>query len=325
MFEKKEIGIIYRKIYIGVIKIKIIEKTLNKGEIIPLTFDPIFTSIFNNEENICILEDFISIYFDIPINEVIGNLKILSRKLNKNNKLEASKEVDLLLTLNGVKINIELSNRCTIGVRERNLVYICGQHSKQLKVGDKNYQNIKDSIQICINNFNCNEIYAIESYYLMNKRGKIYSKKLRIDLIDLEKIKKLCYPISNKKYNLLKIFTTNKKVELEKYLEGGIMRKESKEKLIKNVERYSSDEDVFTLYTELSKSELEKNTMIAEARNEGILLGEKRGQIRGEKRGINKRNIQIAKSMYAENIDINIISRVTNLEINKLYGMFNIK
>ena len=314
-------GIIYRKIYIGVIKIKIIEKNLNKGEIIPLTFDPVFTSIFNNEENICILEDFISIYFDIPINEVIGNLKILSRKLNKNNKLEASKEVDLLLTLNGVKINIELSNRCTIGVMERNLVYICGQHSKQLKVGDKNYQNIKDSIQICINNFNCNEQDAIESYYLMNKRGKIYSKKLRIDLIDLEKIKKICYPISNKKFSLFKIFTTNKKVELEKYLEGGIMRKESKEKLIKNVERYSSDEDVFTLYTELSKSELEKNTMIAEARDEGILLGEKRG----EERGVANEKINVAKSMYAENIDINIISRVTNLEINKLQGMFNIK
>ena len=166
------------------IKIKIIEKTLNKGEIIPLTFDPIFTNIFNNEENICILEDFISIYFDIPINEVIGNLKI-------------------------------------------------------------------------------------------------YSKKLRIDLIDLEKIKNICYPISNKRFSLFKIFTTNKKVELVKYLEGSTMRDESKEKLIQNVERYSSDEDVFTLYTELSKSELEKNTMIAEANDEGF----KNGLVVGEKRG----------------------------------------
>ena len=177
------------------IKIKIIEKTLNKGEIIPLTFDPIFTNIFNNEENICILEDFISIYFDIPINEVIVNLKILSRKLNKNNKLE-----------------------------------------------------------------------------------------------------------------------------LEKYLEGGIMREESKEKLIKNVERYSSDEDVFTLYTELSKSELEKNTMIAEANDEGF----KNVLVVGEKRGISEKNTQIAKSMYHENIDLGTISRVTNLGITELQGMFNI-
>ena len=94
------------------------------------------------------------------------------------------------------------------------------------------------------------------------------------------------------------------------------MREESKEKLIKNVERYSSDEDVFTLYTELSKSELEKNTMIAEARDEGILLG--------EKRGISERNTQIAKSMYHENIDLGTISRVTNLGIDSLHRMFNI-
>ena len=213
---------------------------------------------------------------------------------------------------------------------ERNLVYICGQHSKQLKVGDKNYQNIKDSIQICINNFNCNERDAIESYYLMNKRGKIYSKKLRIDLIDLEKIKNICYPISNNKYNLFKIFTTNKKLELVKYLEGGIMRDESKEKLIENVERYSSDEDVFTLYTELSKSELEKNTMIAEARDEGILLGEKRGEVRGEKRGkklgevqgkklgIASEKINIAKTMIQKKFNLDSISEITGLSIKEL-------
>ena len=86
------------------------------------------------------------------------------------------------------------------------------------------------------------------------------------------------------------------------------MRDESKEKLIKNVERYSSDEDVFTLYTELSKSELEKNTMIAEARDERI--------------AIEKANV--AKSMYHENIDLGTISRVTNLGITELQGMFNV-
>ena len=106
------------------------------------------------------------------------------------------------------------------------------------------------------------------------------------------------------------------------------MRDESKEKLIKNVERYSSDEDVFTLYTELSKSELEKNTMIAEARDEGILLGEKRGEARGEKRGISegiaREKLNIAKSMYRENLDLGTISRVTNLGITELQGMFNI-
>ena len=148
----------------------------------------------------------------------------------------------------------------------------------------------------------------------MNKRGKIYSKKLRIDLVDLEKIKSICYPISNKRCNLFKIFTTNKKVELEKYLEGGIMREESKEKLIKNVERYSSDEDVFTLYTELSKSELEKNTMIAEATDTGF----KNGILVGEKRGVANEKINVAKSMIQKKFNLDSISEITGLSIKEL-------
>ena len=123
-----------------------------------------------------------------------------------------------------------------------------------------------------------------------------------MDLINLEKIKNIYYPISNKRLSLFKIFTTNKKVELVKYLEGSTMRDESKEKLIQNVERYSSDEDVFTLYTELSKSELEKNTMIAEAREEGI----------------NKRNTQIAKTMIQKKFNLDSISEITGLSIKEL-------
>ena len=108
------------------------------------------------------------------------------------------------------------------------------------------------------------------------------------------------------------------------------MREESKEKLIENVERYSSDEDVFTLYTELSKSELEKNTMIAEARDEGILLGEKRGEVRGEKRGkklgevqgkklgIASEKINIAKTMIQKKFNLESISEITGLSIKEL-------
>ena len=80
------------------------------------------------------------------------------------------------------------------------------------------------------------------------------------------------------------------------------MRNESKEKLIENVERYSSDDDVFTLYTELSKSELEKNTMIAEARDEGI--------------AIEKANV--AKSMIQKKFNLDSISEITGLSIKEL-------
>ena len=52
-------------------------RKLNKGEIIPLTFDYMFSSIFNKEENIDILEEFLSFYLEIELEEIKGNLKLL--------------------------------------------------------------------------------------------------------------------------------------------------------------------------------------------------------------------------------------------------------
>ena len=68
-------------------------KKLADGEIIPLTYDFMFASIFNREENIDILEEFISFYFNIELKEVRGNLKLLSREeLEKNTLIEEAKE-----------------------------------------------------------------------------------------------------------------------------------------------------------------------------------------------------------------------------------------
>lgn len=38
---------------------------LKENELIPLNFDVMFTEIFNNPDNICILEEFISNYLEI--------------------------------------------------------------------------------------------------------------------------------------------------------------------------------------------------------------------------------------------------------------------
>ena len=61
----------------------------------------------------------------------------------------------------------------------------------------------------------------------------------------------------------------------------------------------------------------------------GVMDGEVRGQKRGEKlgkkqgisEGIKKRNTEIAKSMIDENIDINIISKVTGLTKDQLISL----
>ena len=70
---------------------------LPEGEIIPLKYDFMFSQIFNNPDNIEIVEGFISSYFDIPLEKVHNKIELKSRKLNIENKKEASNEVDVLL------------------------------------------------------------------------------------------------------------------------------------------------------------------------------------------------------------------------------------
>ena len=68
-----------------------------------------------------------------------------------------------------------------------------------------------------------------------------------------------------------------------------------------------------------------ENSHLDEARNEGRLqglaIGRNEGRIQGVTEGRNERNIEIAKNMLSENMDINLIMKLTNLseeEINKL-------
>ena len=170
---------------------------LKKGELIPLTFDIMFTEIFNNPDNICILEEFISNYLDIPLIDVTGNLEILSRRLPKEDRNESRKEVDLLLNYQGKKINIEMSNNNSEGVINRNVVYLCKVHGRQLKRSDKDYSEIFDTIQIMFNNFDTGSNLKT-TWYLRDEFGNILTSKLRIDIINLAKGKNLCYTGSEK-------------------------------------------------------------------------------------------------------------------------------
>ena len=289
-------------------------ETISKGEIIPLTFDIMFTEVFNNEESICILEEFIAGYFNYPLENIRGNLEILSRRLPKENRIDSRKEVDLLLNLNGRKINIEMSNSRSNGVVNRNIVYLCKIHGEQLKYSDKNYMNIDESVQIVFNNYNCHDELK-KTYYLRDDDGNTLSRKLRIDIINLEKGKKICY--TEDKYedylaSWCKVLTESKENKLNNLSEQ-VLSNNSKNILMKKVNKLSGDDEMVRLYTKLSKKELEFNTLKEEAREEGWAKGHTEGR--------KEESRNIALKMLNEGVSISNISKYTNLseeEINKL-------
>ena len=286
------------------------ERQLKPGEIIPINFDYVFNNIFNNKDNIDILENFLAIYFDRPIEDIRGHIKLNIRELSNENKKEMDNQVDINLELDGKIINIELNNNGSQDILERNIVYLCKIHGKQLKYGEKDYSKIGYSYQINLNNFRCNEKDIKEEYYLKSKSGRILSEKIKIDLVDIA-------IASDKRYNkynerlarFLRAIVSIKKEELEKEL-GDIMESEAKEKLVNQVEEYSNDEEVVTLYSKYTRQELERNTLIHDAlvkgRNEGI-----------EEGSLNK-SIEIAKNLLNNNISIDIISDSTGLSIEEI-------
>ena len=285
------------------------KKELKEGEIIPLNFDFVFTSIFTNPDNMIIIENFVSCLLDLDLKLVKGNIKILNRNLSVENKKERNKQVDLLLEYRGEKINIEINNQCSKGITDRNIVYASYIHGKQLDYEDNTYSNINKTIQINLNNIRTNSTLR-ERYFFRNDKNTILSEKFEIDQIDMVLARDICYnDYSNKLARWCMVLTSKTKEEFKKYLGEDLMEKEAKEKLEEKTSKMSDDEEVYALYSAYTKEELEKNTLIIEAEQ------------KGREQGMKNEKINIAKNMVKENIDIDIISKITGLdkeEIEKL-------
>lgn len=118
---------------------------------------------------------------------------------------------------------------------------------------------------------------------------------------------KMWYPnINNKLSRWCKIITARNEEELREVLGEDLMEDTSKTKLVGEINKLSSDNEYVELYTELSREELEKNTLMIEAEEKGI------------EKGIEIEKINIAQGMLNENIDISLISKITGLSIDEI-------
>ena len=89
----------------------------------------------------------------------------------------------------------------------------------------------------------------------------------------------------------------------------------------------SEEDEMVKLYTKLSRREMEYNTYIAEATEEGYNKGHEKGYNEGHEQGIEQgikqNNIDVAKKMLEEKLPLETISKITGLsneeitELNK--------
>ena len=289
-------------------------KPLPKGEIVPLSIDLLFKKVFGNNDAIKRLEALLSIYFNAPYEELKGNVKVLNsekRIKNKNSKRQSVDVLALVELISGttrVNIEVNLKEGTTL---KRNFLYASGILSNQLHSKD-DYSKIEPVVQISFDNYEVNEKNdrIVKRCFLKDETNTVITDILEIDHINIVKCRQAWYNKTIKKCDkkdreLIKIgalLTIKDEEEFKACLEEIEMEKEIKEDIVDAVEEYSEDDEVLAYYYDKEHND--------EAIRRGdISLAEQRGL----KKGIEQRNIEIAKSMLADKVDMEKISLYTGL------------
>lgn len=275
-----------------------IPEEITKKSLLP-TNDVIFHCLFGQVGNEKITKDLI---------EKIINKKVAEIELDLNLNLIREKYDSKLGVLDvrakaadGTNYNIEMQNSSSATLPERILSYWSRLYSGDLKRGN-DYDVLAKTIAIIIVNDKIDRFELIKKYHTKwNIREEDYkdiilTEDLEIHIIELPKYKKMR---ENKE---------NKNIWLEFLLEPQskeVLKAMAQNKEIKEAEakwrKITADDRIRDRALRLEIAELDRNTALKHAREEGELVGEKNSKL------------EIAKKMLEKEIDIAIIVETTGL------------
>ena len=267
-------------------------------------YDKAFKEIMMKEENFEILKKVLESILEVTIEKI----ELQPLHIPTGNIHLKGKEVDLLVVTNQGKIEVEVNTYYNDYVRVRNFSYITNIYNNQVTVGDK-YSEDTNVIQINLN-YGIPDTKYKRIYKVRDEEGKEYIKNFYIYEINMEKLKKIWYD------------KNELEIEKNKYLlmldmEIKDIKKLPKDKVVKEymekIEKLNNDPMFINWITKEKDEQMIKNTQLYNATQEGINIG--------ISQGLQKRNIEIAKTLLKKNMDIEDIIDITGLpkeEIEKL-------
>ena len=269
-------------------------------------YDRAFKEVFGKEENKDILKKLLEEILQVEIERI----EYLNLERNVDNVKVKRKHLDLYLETNIGKIQVEVNTTNSKYVKPRNMSYLCDIYSHHTLVGQE-YDQDTLIIQININYGQQDEKY-IREYRLRDESGKEYIKNFIIYEINMEKYMKLWYNKNEKELEKSKyiVMLNLEKEELEK------LSKKDKVviKYMKEIERVNENPKFREYMSAEEDNKKIENSLKREWMEEGLAEGIKEGI----KEGSYKRNIEIAKSLLKNKVDIEIITSSTGLSIEEL-------
>ena len=230
--------------------------------------------------------------------------------LKKNRNLKETIVDVKCITQNGSVVIIEIQLQGNSRFPERILYYWAANYSKLLKHGER-YDELTPVISINLLNFNLDKTKYIHSCYMLYEMNnkKLLTDHLQIHIIELKKFKK---NILTKDLNCwLKMFTSK---NLEASMSEIVKEKPIMEEVQKKYNNFVKSKLMMMEYEKKEAYLYGNQIMLDEERR----LGMEEGIKKGKEEGIKENQILTAKNMKKENIDINIINKITGLSIKEI-------
>ena len=286
--------------------------TREKTKIIPLTSNTMFKEIFGRDENKEMTAYLISQYFELDYNFVLDNIIHQNTIQSINNLKDYSYDVDIILSLNNeVLINVEMNKYFWDGIENRNLSYFTKIFSSQYEKGKgrEQFRESKKCIQINFNNYNKPKDKERTIYRFRDvETNEELTDRIEIHHVNLEVIKNGCYNKSNEELSVLEkivmCLKTNDVDDMEKIV-GGRMKS-----ILDKVMELSKDERLIGLYN---------TEELAKTREYGMkMAGIEEGMEKRIQKSIEQKERQVVINMLNDNLDLNIISKYTDLSIDEI-------
>ena len=262
--------------------------------------DNVFKSIFCDEHDTFLLKTLIERCLKIKIKL----LEIHSPQRIKENIYAKGQRLDVLVKADDKLINIEVNSGYYEALHRKSFGYAGSKYGEEVKVGES-YFDMNDVIQINFTWGLPNKHPVLGEYPPIDSNTGIkFVDNFNIYEYNMDKIKELWYS-GNKEYEFLAIFDFDKE-ELKKVGSGDKYMTEFKKKVesLNNNARYK---EFLSAEEDMRKT---NNTFKEIGRREDIEIG--------KSEGVEERNIEIARNLLKENVDMEIISKATGLALEEI-------
>ena len=273
--------------------------------------DRAFKEVFLNPNNSDLLKALLEFILKIKIDKLeIKKTELLSGNVNIKDK-----RVDAIVHTGNKKIEIEINSQNKDYLHTRSTAYICNIYQSNASVGDT-YNEDTDIIQVNLTWGLGRNNEEMKIFKIMNEKGELYVKNFIIYEINMDYYDKIWYSKNEDeiKKNQYMIMLDLDKKELKNMPKDKIV-----DKYITNVTIVNDDPEFQKYMSEEEDKKKIQNSLLSEAKEEGISQGIEQGYTSGINDGIK----QTAKNLLSMNMPLEDISKATGLSIEEINEISN--